>query len=84
MPPIHNHVFSLAFTVVSQDEAGADVTEEQLFQAVLVRLLDLRATGEGQIREAAGPAEDSHETTPEAEAWRRPLIEKARVLLAQF
>lgn len=80
-----NHAFSLGFSVISEKEDGSDLTDAGLLEAILVRLLDLHrnSTG-GAFREAVEPGFDSYETTAKDEAWRQPLLAKARSILNHF
>jgi len=67
--PRYNHMFVLAFTVISDDERGEDVTETDYRRGLLRRIVDLDANHEWS--EAIGGPDDTYEMpTPEWE-WEQ-------------
>lgn len=61
--PKFNHAFTLAFSLVSGDENGEDVTPQMLRTALLKRIVDLDESrpDQGEWIEAVGPPYDTHE-----------------------
>lgn len=62
----YNHAVSVAFTVVSDDPKGADITSSMLREGLTQRLRDLEASGrpdnpEGEWLEACLPVWDTYE-----------------------
>ncbi len=58
-PKRYNHMFVIAFTVISNDPQGEDVTPQQLADAIGKRVDDCLRSGE--MLEAVGAPEDSFE-----------------------
>lgn len=56
--PRYNHAYTLAFSLVSNDDKGHDVDAQQLKTALLARIADLDA--EGAWIEATGAPFDSY------------------------
>jgi len=56
----YNHMFAIAFTLISDDEQGEDVTKEMLQAALLRRIADLGNSDEWI--EAVGTPIDTYQT----------------------
>ena len=57
--PVYNHMFTIAFTVVSEND-GEHVTEQELLDGLANRLQTLAASGNDEIVEAVGLPDDTH------------------------
>lgn len=55
----YSHVFSIAYTVESDDELGEEVTDQQHYAAILRRAK--QALDSGEMQEAVGPPEDTYD-----------------------
>lgn len=55
----YNHAYGLAFSVVSTDQDGADITPAMLKAALLDRVADLDRSGEWN--EAVGQPQDTYQ-----------------------
>ena len=55
----YNHAFDIAFTVISNEESGMDVTPNMIILALLRRIADLAENGE--VIEAVGAPFDTYE-----------------------
>lgn len=57
--PKYNHLFSIAFSVVSNEEDASDVTDTMLHRAIAKRLYDLQ--GEFDMVNACNNEQDTYE-----------------------
>ena len=66
--PKYNHMYSIAFSVVSDDPDGNDVTAPMLFCALMGRLRRMMESGqnwEAEMLEGCGCPEDTYEEDDE-------------------
>lgn len=59
--PRFNHAFDIAFSLESEREDASDVTPEIIRQALLKRIRDLDAAGDGEWIEACAVPWDTYE-----------------------
>ena len=58
----YNHAFDIAFSVISKNENGDDITAEEFAAAIRQRVDDLLSSGE--LLEAVGAPWDTYEQDP--------------------
>lgn len=59
--PRYNHAVSLAFSVISNDPEGEDITPDMIKEALYRRVIDLDSAGDLEWLEATCPPWDTYE-----------------------